>query len=48
MKQSVLALLKRQRARKALILSAEQYFQNYKKEQEVIYGHQRLATANKH
>ncbi len=46
--QSVLELLKKQQAKKALMISAEQYFQNYKKGEVVASGTKRLATANKH
>ena len=48
MKQSVLGLLKRQQAKKALLISAEEYFKNYKKGEVVASGTQRLATTNKH
>ena len=48
MKQSILAQLRKQQAKKALLISAEQYFKNWKKEQEVASGHQRLATKTKY
>ena len=48
MKQSVLSLLKRQQAKKALLISAEQYFKNWQQGEVVTSGTKRLATANKH
>ncbi len=44
MKQSVLALLRKQRAKKALIISAEQYFQNYKQGEVVANGTKGLSA----
>lgn len=46
--QPVLALLRKQQAKKALIISAEKYFKNWQQGEVVTSGTKRLATANKH
>ena len=48
MKQLILEKIKRQQAKKALLISAEDYYKNWKQGEVVASGTKRLATASKH
>ena len=48
MKQSVLVLLRKQRAKKALLISAEDYYKNWKQGEVVVSGTKGLATKTKY
>ena len=48
MKQSVLAILRKQRAKKALIISAEDYYKNWKQGEVVASGVKRISQKCQH